>query len=153
VRHRPVSEDGSGEGNEAVRESGRLIASLRNDSSRVGGSLLLCLFGAPCRALLLPTAGVRRLYRRHPLIRRPFHQQDLECWCLADSALQWKSARIPWLEVSPRRADKPPEVALKLLNARSITVHGNGVTLYLSGGVLGPVVGYGFHGDVRSVER
>jgi len=57
------------------------------------------------------------------------------------------------IQTSVGRAGKLPEVALKLLNARSITVHGNGVTLYLSGGVLGPVVGYGFHGDVRSVER
>jgi len=46
--------------------------------------------------------------------------QDLECWWLADSALQWKSARIPWFEVSPGGGGRQPDVTLKLLNARCL---------------------------------
>ena len=78
--------------------------------------------------------------------------QDLECWWLADSALQWKSARIPWLEVNPGRSGKQPEVALKLLNARSLTVQGNGVTLFRGGRECsGSLVGYGIYaGNVDS---
>ena len=38
------------------------------------------------------------MYRTHPPYPGP-SQQHLECYFLADSALRWKSARTPWLEV------------------------------------------------------
>jgi hypothetical protein len=41
------------------------------------------------------------MYRTHPPYTGP-SQQSLECYFLADSALRWKSARTPWLEVRGR---------------------------------------------------
>ena len=56
------------------------------------------------------------MHRQHPPYTGP-SQQSLECCFPADSALQWKSARTPWLEVKRRLLGVRTRWSGKLLGA------------------------------------
>jgi len=127
--HRPVSEDGSWEGDEGLRESGRLMADTVATSCVRSWKLPLSFWG-PVPCAFTPHGGSPETVPATSTDTQARPPQGLECWCLADSALQWKSARIPWFKVSRGCTCEEPEEDLKLLSARSLTVHGNGVTRF-----------------------